>query len=304
MKRVLRALLSTLVVAGGGLSMVAAAATPAAAVPATAVTLTASNTYVPEGTPVTLTATANGDLADNQYLDIYNITGGYLICDAVAPDTQCVDDETDYGTQSYQAYIDTDTNPEDFPPTGISATSNTVTVTWYPPPPAPRASDTYCSATPWSIDGTTGDPIFPIHRKLAVQTGDPTAVCVRIDAATFAGFGGALVVNGGSVGIPTYDGNMDACPTRPEEDTIFGKKVMVGYGSTSTDVSLCVQVDTTAIRVRIPTSGAPGIHFYEDDGGDIIGGGIGGGGISGSCGGSSSPNTVTMVPVPKLCIRS
>lgn len=262
MHRIMRALLAVATLGAFCVAIVAADVKPAAAAPATAVTLTASASYVPEYTWVTLTATANGDLAEDQYLDIFDATTGTLICSEVAPATQCqVDVSEAAGTHYYVAYIDTDPDGTNFPPNGIVATSNTVGVTWYALPPEPRPSDTYCSATTPIIDGT----VAGVYTKLAVQTGSPNAVCFRVDGLG-VGFGGALTIGTPGIGVPTLDSDLSACTVELVDILVVGKPVFVGYGTTSTDVSVCVQVDTTIVRVRIPTSGDPGIHLYLDPG--------------------------------------
>lgn len=258
-----RALLALSLVVGG-LAGLVGAASPASAAPATAVTLTASDTSVTVGDVVELTATANGDLADDQYLDIYDATHGVLIASCVAPDTTCTAyaSESSAGSITFIAYIDTETDPEAFPPSGIAATSSPVTVTWSEPTDADLPSSTFCPSPLSILDGT----ILGVYNKLVVQQ-DPgqTAVCVRVDGLGVE-FGGALVISGGNIGVPTTDTDVAACQTEYVDQNVLSQRFLVAIGSGPGEVWVCLQAGSTQIRVRIPTGGLPSVAFYNDNG--------------------------------------
>jgi hypothetical protein len=290
--------------AGTAVGLTVAQATPAGATPITAVTLTASATSVEVGTSVTFTATVNGDLAPGQYIDIINVTDGYFVasCEYPDPDRTCSGEDYYYepGTYTYIAYVDNDPEPN-IPPNGVVASSNPVSVTWYAPPPPPvpdRASDAYCpSPTPIITGNTLG-----IQHKVVLQSGNPTALCVRIDSGGL-GYGGALVINTGSTGLPTTDSDISGCSFLVDE-SILGQRVAIGTGSTTGEFWLCLQAGPTTLRVKVPTGGLPSVDWYGDDGSHIGTSGGGGGGVPGVPSGdtSCSSSRSAVIGVPRLCI--
>jgi hypothetical protein len=124
-----------------------------------------------------------------------------------------------------------------------------------PPAAATGPSDTMCGTTAPIDYGQT-----PVNRKLVVATGSATVVCVQ--AATF---GGALVVSAPVPAAPTTDTNVSACAP-VFDDHPAGHNIVLGFSRTSTDVSVCLTVDQTMERVRIPMGQGAGVDWYGDDG--------------------------------------
>jgi hypothetical protein len=258
MRRVALALVATIATVVGTAGWASLDATPAAAAAATAVSLYASASTAEVGSTVTLTAVPNGDLGVH-YIDIWKTDGTYLWTCVAGEESSCSVDVTEStpGTTSYVAFIDDDPGVTNYPPSNLIATSNYVYVTWVNPP---RASNTYCPSPTLSIlEGNIGT----IYDKLVVQqNASDTAICVRFDGLG-VGYGGALVIGNASIGFPTTDGNVAACPTFIHQ-TVLGQLIIVATGGAPGQTWLCVQAGSVAVRVIVPTTGLPSVNWYAD----------------------------------------
>lgn len=135
------------------------------------------------------------------------------------------------------------------------------------PPAGAVPSDDYCPAGSVNVfNGTLGGA----STRVAVYAGSPSAVCVR-----WGTIGGALVV-GSPSGLPSNDSDLSACTNYIVNGTVLDTTdVKLGFGRTDDDVSMCLAVGSTAIRVRIPVgSGSPVNLYLDGDDGGVIDDGI------------------------------
>lgn len=98
--------------------------------PPTSISLSASNTNPIQGQTVTLTATTNGPVDSSGY-EIQIVGGGPGIVATCTSGSTCSANPVSSGpvTVTYTAYVDQGY------PNGVVATSNSISVTWSPPPP-------------------------------------------------------------------------------------------------------------------------------------------------------------------------
>ena len=161
------------------------------------------------------------------------------------------------------------------------------------------ASDTYCpSAIPIDVTSVPGVAAF----KLVLQENPgPLALCVSLKEGSFE-TGGALVFTGGGVGVPSQDNQFTACQTVLVSQGNLGQQVIISSGSIVGEQWLCVQAGGTGVRVKIPTSGLPGVNWYGDDGSSV-----GTGSDPGNVGHtqlSKCENRGAVPPtIPTMCIR-
>jgi hypothetical protein len=220
-------------------------------------TLVASSSVEPTGSPVTLTATANQDLSicgtTTCYIDIFETGNGNWWGGSCCSGSQgqAFAAESTSGTYCFVAYVDTDPTV-DYPPTGVLATSNTVCVQWI------RPSDS-CTA-PGTVTVANGQ-IEGFDTKLQEQQiGSQTTVCVRVDGGSGSSLavGGALVIND-PVPQPILGGVCAASPGNIVpgghpiiSENFLGQQVVLDvYADGSTTAWACLQVGTVSERVGV-----------------------------------------------------
>ena len=244
----------------GSVGLFAAVDAAPASAAVTSVSLYASASSLEVGDVVTLTAVANENTG-SLWIDIFETDGTYLGGCQMEQSCEAYDSWFEPGTHTYVAFVDSD-DEANYPPNGIVATSNTVSVTWVESPPPALPSDVFCPSPSLTVlDGY----ILSVNNKLVVQdNGDVLAVCYRVRSGS-TGVGGAVVVDRGS-GTVTTDTNADACQTQYIHQVVLGQLVIVGTGSDpgNGDQWVCVQAGPVALRVIIPQNFIPSVSHYMD----------------------------------------
>lgn len=263
-----------------------------------AVTLTATEQVTTVGSYSTLIATANQYVALPNVIEIFDQSTSPPSLLASCYGTQCPASVTQSlgGVHTYIAFISTySTN---YPPDGLQATSNTVSVVWLGPPGSPSTgvggpvgASALCDQGTQVIDQTTEG----VHAKL--YTLEPSLneldVCVRVDQDG-VGFGGEFVIRAtppspgiSGLGTPSADSNVTACQSTPgnsvpgshpiENGTVAGVSVLIDAYADSSAAWVCFAasplIPGVALRLVVPipspsiTVGPlPSVSFTPDPG--------------------------------------
>lgn len=167
-------LLAALAVSTGAIT-VATGATPAHATVWT-ISLSASQTSVPVGATVTLTATTNQDPGFTPYyFEVFDIGTHERVCYG-GGGLECSTDvsQSSAGSHNYRAYIADGSG--NYPPSGVQASSNIVTVTWTQPVGTGQIALT--AVPPVAFAGGTVQLV-----AAGSHTGTPTSIEI-VDVAT------------------------------------------------------------------------------------------------------------------------